>query len=109
MRFLNHTQRPTTVGRTPLDERSAARRDLYIKTHNTDNRQTSMPQAVFEPTISAGERQQNYALDRAATGSGCLRYMIVTRSVAFDVGLNKYLNNDNRIRECHITHGGVTV
>jgi len=24
----------------------------------------------FEPTISAGERQETYALDRAATGTG---------------------------------------
>jgi hypothetical protein len=29
-----------------------------------------MPEAGFEPTISAGERPQTYALDRAATGSG---------------------------------------
>jgi hypothetical protein len=28
-RFLDHTQRRTTVGRTPLDEWSARRRDLY--------------------------------------------------------------------------------
>jgi hypothetical protein len=34
-RFLDHTQRRTTVGRTPLDERSARRRDLYLTTHNT--------------------------------------------------------------------------
>ena len=27
-----------------------------------------MPQAGFEPTISAGERPQTQALDRAATG-----------------------------------------
>jgi len=27
--FLDHTQRRSTVGRTPLDERSARRRDLY--------------------------------------------------------------------------------
>jgi hypothetical protein len=33
----------TTVGRTPLDEWSASRRELYLKTHNTQNRQTSMP------------------------------------------------------------------
>ena len=26
----------------------------------------------FEPTISAGERPQTYALDRAATGTGTL-------------------------------------
>jgi hypothetical protein len=29
-----------------------------------------MPPVGFEPTISAGERQQTYALDRAATGTG---------------------------------------
>ena len=29
-----------------------------------------MPRVGFEPTISAGERQQTYALDRAATGTG---------------------------------------
>ena len=68
-RFLDHTQRRTTVGRTPLDEWSARRRDLYLKTHNTHNRQTSMPLVGFEPTISAGERSQTYALDRAATGT----------------------------------------
>jgi len=42
-RFLDHTQRRTTVGRTPLDEWSARRRDLYLTTHNNHNRQTSMP------------------------------------------------------------------
>jgi len=29
-----------------------------------------MSPAGFEPMISAGERQQTYALDRAATGTG---------------------------------------
>ena len=32
-----------------------------------------MPLAGFEPTISAGERQQTTALDRAATGTGGIR------------------------------------
>jgi hypothetical protein len=41
-RFLDHTQRRTT-GRTPLDEWSARRRDLYLTRHNTQNRQTDMP------------------------------------------------------------------
>ena len=68
--FPDHTQRRTTVGRTPLDEWSARCRDLYLTTHNTHNRQTSMPPVGFEPTISAGERSQTYALDRAATGTG---------------------------------------
>jgi len=39
-RFLDHTQRCTTVDRTPLDEWAARRRDLYWTTHNTHNRQT---------------------------------------------------------------------
>jgi len=69
-RFLDHTQRRTTVGRLPLDEWSARRRDLYLTTHNTHNRQISMPPVGFEPTISAGERPQTYALDRAATSIG---------------------------------------
>ena len=68
--FRDHIQRRTTVGRTPLDEWSARRRDLYLTTHNTHNGQTSLPPAGFEPTISAGERPQTYALDRAATGTG---------------------------------------
>ena len=29
-----------------------------------------MPSVGFEPTVSAGERPQTYALDRAATGTG---------------------------------------
>ena len=70
LRFLDHTQWRITVGRTPLDEWSARHRDLYLTTHNTNNRQTSMPLVGFEPMISASERPQNYALDRAATGTG---------------------------------------
>jgi len=73
--FLNHTQRRTTVGRTPLDKWSACRRDLYLTKHNTHNRQTSMPPMGFESTISAGERRQAYALDRAATGTGMNYYL----------------------------------
>jgi hypothetical protein len=72
-RFLDNTQRRTTVARTPRDEWSARRRDLYLTTHNTHNRQTSMSPAGFEPTVSEGELPQTYALDRAATGTGDVR------------------------------------
>jgi len=37
-RFLDHTQRQTTVCRTPLHKWSARRRDLYLTEHNTHNR-----------------------------------------------------------------------
>jgi hypothetical protein len=48
-----------TFGGTPLDKGSAGRRDLYLITHNTHKRQTSMPPPGFEFTIPANERQQN--------------------------------------------------
>jgi hypothetical protein len=42
----------------------ARHRDLYLTTHYTQNRQTSMSQAGFEPAIPASERTQTDALDR---------------------------------------------
>ena len=78
-KFLDYTQRRATVCRTPLDEWSACRRDLYLTTHNTHNRQASMHPAGFEPTISAGERPKTYPLDRAATGTDCaIHWYIIT-------------------------------
>ena len=44
------------------------------------NRQTSMPPVGFEPTISAGERPQTYALDCAANGTGVLKGLIRPKS-----------------------------
>jgi hypothetical protein len=44
--------------------------DLYLTTHNIHNRKTSKPPAGIEPTISAGDRPQTYALDCEADGSG---------------------------------------
>jgi hypothetical protein len=70
-RFHDHTHlRHNTVGRTPLDEESARRRDLYLTSHNTHKRQTSMPPVGFDPTIPASERPKTHVLDRTATGIG---------------------------------------
>jgi len=60
LRFLDHTQRHTTVGSTPVDEWPVRLRDLYLTAHNIYNRQTSMPPVGFETTISAGERPQTF-------------------------------------------------
>jgi hypothetical protein len=57
-RSLETTLRHTTLGRTPLDEWSARRRDLYLTTHNSHKRQTSMPPAGFETEIPASELPQ---------------------------------------------------
>jgi hypothetical protein len=72
-RFLDHSQRRTTVGMTPLDEWSARRRDLYLTTHNTTDRHPCPPPWVgFEPTVSPRDRPQTYTLDLVATRTGSL-------------------------------------
>ena len=81
--FLDHTQRRTTVGKTVLDEWSARLRDLYLTTLNTHNRKTFMHPVRFEPTISAGERPQTYALDRAATETDHGSIMYTLKSTKF--------------------------
>ena len=48
-RFLDHTQRPPTDGRTPLDKWSARRSDLYLTTHNPNHRQIFMPRGDSNP------------------------------------------------------------
>jgi hypothetical protein len=58
-----------TVGRTPSGCVISSSQRL-LTTHNTHSRQTFMSTLEFEPTFSAGERPQTYALDRAATGTG---------------------------------------
>jgi len=63
-----HTRR-STVRKTLLDEWSAQCRDLYMRAHNAQNRQISMPTAGLEP---ASERPQTDALDRAATAFGVI-------------------------------------
>jgi len=60
--------RQATLGRTPLYEWSARRRDLYLTMHNTHKRKISMPPARFEPVTLASERPQTHALDRETAG-----------------------------------------
>jgi len=61
--------RHTTIGRTPLDEWWARRRNLYLTTHNAQETDIHAP-AGFEPAVPLGERPQTHAVDRAATGIG---------------------------------------
>ena len=62
-RFLDHTQRRNTVGRTPLDGWSApTQRHLPDNTQHSQQTDIHGPPVGFEPTISAGERPQTYAL-----------------------------------------------
>jgi hypothetical protein len=53
LRFLDRTQRRTTVGRTPLDKWSARRIDFYLTTHNTHNRKhTHAPRGIRTHDLS---------------------------------------------------------
>jgi hypothetical protein len=62
-RFLDYTRRRTTVCRTPLDEWSARRRDLYLTTHTT---------LTTENVHSHGGIRTHNLSRRATTGTGCL-------------------------------------
>ena len=62
--------RHTTHVRTPLDEWSDRRRDLYLTIHNTHMRQTFMSAAEFEPAFPVSKRPQTNAIERATTGIG---------------------------------------
>jgi hypothetical protein len=104
LRFLNHTQRRVIVGRTSLDEWSARRRDLYLTSHSTHNRQISIPPVGFEPTISAGERPQTYALDRAATETG----NSVIRQCNYQPNRRKIQNSGLSAMRCKCTSGLMT-
>jgi hypothetical protein len=84
------TLRHTTLGRTPLDEWSARRRDLYLITHNTHKRQTSMPVAGFEPTIPERERTKTHNLDRAAIGIGSVQLPWGLRKDVFSVWIRSW-------------------
>jgi hypothetical protein len=74
--FVNTLMGHTTLGRTPLDEWSARRRNLYLTTRNTHMKQTSMTPAGFEPAIPESERPQTHSLHGAVSGTSILRYLL---------------------------------
>jgi len=75
-RFLDHTQRRTTDGRTLLDEASARRRDLSLPDNKQHSQQTSMPRWDSNP-------QSHQASGHWATGTSasyCSIYILVLMS-----------------------------
>ena len=62
---VSRSQRRTTVGRTPLEEWSASHRDLYLTTHNTHNRQSSMrPGGIRTHNLSRREAADSWLRPR---------------------------------------------
>jgi thiosulfate reductase cytochrome b subunit len=77
LRFLNHTHN-YTHGRTPLDEWSARRRDLYLhRTTQQTNTRDKHPciRAGFEPAISATKRSLGSA--------GCMKCLWISMQPAY--------------------------
>ena len=70
--FMRFSTSDTTTHHSRQDSSgrviSPTQRPLPDNTQHSQ--QTSMPPVGIEPTISAGERTQTYAVDRAATGTG---------------------------------------
>jgi len=68
------TLRPTTFHRSPLEEWSAHRKNLYLTNFNRHKRERereiSMTPAGFEPVIPTSERPKIHYLDGAATVIG---------------------------------------
>jgi hypothetical protein len=104
--------RHTTVGRTPLDEGPARSRDLYLTSHNTHKRQTSMPPVGFESTILVSEWPKTHALDRTATGIGTskpYRYIMLssTKNIGFVIN-SVFEKKNNFFSSCVNTKFSIT-
>jgi DNA-binding transcriptional regulator GbsR (MarR family) len=56
--LLHLTTLNDTLVKTPLDEGSARRKDIYLTTHNIYKKQTAMPRARFEPEIAENVQLQ---------------------------------------------------
>ena len=65
---IPHHSRQNSSGRVI----SPSQRPLPDNTQHSQQTDIHIPPMGFEPTSSAGERQQTYALDRAATGTSTL-------------------------------------
>jgi hypothetical protein len=106
-----HSFRHTTLDRTPLNEESTRRTDLYLTQHNSHKRQISMSPAAFEPTVSAIQRQRTRVLDRAATAfSECA--VISGRGFGYHsltVFKGQYFSTRNSSNEINIDVGPLTL
>ena len=68
----SHSDTPQSVGLLWTSDQPVA--ETYLTRHNTHNRHPCPP-VGFEPTISAAQRPQAYALDRAATGTSKVKQL----------------------------------
>jgi hypothetical protein len=100
--------RQATLDKTPLDEGPARRRDLYLTTHNTHKRQTSIPPVGFKPTILVSELPHTHALDRTATGIGTIILLLyITQNLSLYVLSRFLISTPKNTQNFEIPHPAV--
>jgi len=75
--FLDHNDAPQSVGLFYTSDQLVAETSTWQHAQNTTDKRPCLP-VGFEPTISAGDRPQTYALDRVATGTGSKDHLVRT-------------------------------
>jgi hypothetical protein len=65
--FQSHSVRHTIARRIPLDKESARRKHLYLARDTTFKTDISAA-TEFEPSVSANDQQQTFALGRSVIG-----------------------------------------
>ena len=81
------TIRHTSIGKTPLSERSARRRDLY-QTKSQHSRETDIHPVGFQPAFPASKWPQTYTLDLAVTG--ICEHLIIVPEITVSKLLYRY-------------------
>ena len=95
----SHSVRHTTVGSTALDEGSARPNDLYLTTHNTQKRLTSIPLAGFKPSQQAIGLQISSLTFRPLGSAMFLsgRYFLFTVKKCDIVKESKYISGEEHV------------
>ena len=94
-RFLDHTQRRTTVCWTPLNEWSVRRRDVYLTTHNNHKKHPCHPTCwgflftLKNPTASAGFEPANLGTKVQHATSRPPKPLTYTRNINYVAFINK--------------------
>ena len=84
--LMTHNDAPQSVGLLWTSDQLVAETSTWQHITLTTDKHPCLP-VGFEPTISASERPQTYALDRAATGTGLTDGYRVSFSVGKTAGL----------------------
>ena len=96
-RTHDHTQ--NNPRKTPLDALSASHKYLYLTTHKTHKRETSMPPAEFEPATPASEWTQTLTVGGLGTVG-----MVTSNGSTEEINSISYIYRVTLSVYCHFYH-----